>query len=65
MVIVDHCIFSVLEPTNAFLLLGDVVHLNILGRSVILLNSAESTTDLLENRTTIYSDRPRFPIMDM
>ncbi|KAH9888316.1 cytochrome P450 [Cubamyces lactineus] len=44
---------------------GDVVHLRILGRSVILLNSAESTTDLLENRTTIYSDRPKFPIMDM
>ncbi|KAI0653349.1 cytochrome P450 [Cubamyces menziesii] len=44
---------------------GDVVHLNILGKSVILLGSAEATTDLLEHRTAIYSDRPGFPIMDM
>ncbi|KAI0774931.1 cytochrome P450 [Trametes elegans] len=31
---------------------GDVVHLN-------------ATTDLLENRFTVYSDRPTFPLMDM
>ncbi|KAH9889257.1 cytochrome P450 [Cubamyces lactineus] len=44
---------------------GDVVHLNVLGRSIILLNSAEATSDLLEGRFGIYSDRPYFPLMEM
>ncbi|KAH9851148.1 cytochrome P450 [Lenzites betulinus] len=44
---------------------GDVVHLRVLGRPIILLNSAEATTDLLENRFNIYSDRPEFPVMNM
>ncbi|OJT05250.1 O-methylsterigmatocystin oxidoreductase [Trametes pubescens] len=44
---------------------GDVVRLRVLGRSIILLNSAEATTDLLENRFGIYSDRPDFPLMNL
>ncbi|OJT05249.1 O-methylsterigmatocystin oxidoreductase [Trametes pubescens] len=44
---------------------GDVVRLRILGRSIILLNSAEATSDLLEDRFGIYSDRPDFPLMNM
>ncbi|KAL1945436.1 hypothetical protein VTO73DRAFT_2287 [Trametes versicolor] len=44
---------------------GDVVHLRVLGRPIILLNSAEATTDLLENRFGIYSDRPDFPLMNL
>ncbi|KAI0827782.1 cytochrome P450 [Trametes gibbosa] len=44
---------------------GDVIHLSVLGRSIIILNSVEATTDLLEGRFGIYSDRPDFPLMDM
>ncbi|KAL1945441.1 hypothetical protein VTO73DRAFT_2292 [Trametes versicolor] len=44
---------------------GDVVHLRVLGRSVVLLNSAEATFDLLENRFGIYSNRPDFPLMNL
>ncbi|KAI0669479.1 cytochrome P450 [Trametes maxima] len=44
---------------------GDVVHLRVLGRPIILLNSAEATSELLEGRFAIYSDRPEFPLMNM
>jgi hypothetical protein len=39
-------------------LTGDVVSLSILGRSVIILNSAQAALDLLDKRSSIYSDRP-------
>jgi len=34
--------------------------LNLAGNPVIVLNSHEVVTDLLDNKSTIYSDRPRF-----
>ncbi|KAL6297906.1 cytochrome P450 [Sparassis latifolia] len=37
---------------------GDIFHLNILGQPLIVLNSVEVATDLLEKRGTNYSDRP-------
>ncbi|KAJ6544151.1 cytochrome P450 [Mycena capillaripes] len=46
-------------------LYGDVVYLNILGRSIVLLNSTQATYDLLEKRGTIYSDRPQFPLINL
>jgi hypothetical protein len=39
---------------------GDVVYLNVLGRSIIILNSQKAAADLLGRRAKIYSDRPRF-----
>jgi hypothetical protein len=39
---------------------GDVIYFNALGRSIIVLNSAEAAIDLLEKRSSIYSDRPPF-----
>ncbi|TBU37381.1 CyP450 monooxygenase [Dichomitus squalens] len=36
---------------------GDVVYLNLLGQSVVVLNSAQAITDLLDKRSAIYSDR--------
>ena len=45
------------------LLPGDIIHLEVLGTHIIVLNSIEATTDLLEKRSTIYSDRPRMPMV--
>jgi len=38
---------------------SDIVHFQVLGDHTIVLNSAKATTELLEKRSTIYSDRPR------
>ena len=40
--------------------IGDVIYFNALGRSIVVLNSAEAAVDLLEKRSSIYSDRPPF-----
>ncbi|EKM54957.1 uncharacterized protein PHACADRAFT_208499 [Phanerochaete carnosa HHB-10118-sp] len=37
---------------------SDVIHLNLVGTHLIVLNSLQSCTDLLEKRSNIYSDRP-------
>ena len=37
---------------------GDVISVTILGRSIIILNSAKAAIDLLDKRSSIYSDRP-------
>ncbi|KAF9463048.1 cytochrome P450 [Collybia nuda] len=41
---------------------GDIIYLNILGRSIVVLNSARAAVDLLEKRSSNYSDRVDFPI---
>ncbi|TDL26036.1 cytochrome P450 [Rickenella mellea] len=38
---------------------GDVLHLSIFGRSLVILNSWKTVNDLLDKRSAIYSDRPR------
>ncbi|EJD04870.1 cytochrome P450 [Fomitiporia mediterranea MF3/22] len=40
--------------------LGDVVYLSIIGKPLIILNSAEAARDLLDKRASNFSDRPRF-----
>ena len=45
--------------------LGDVVFVKIIGRPMVILNSFEAATSLLGERSAIYSDRPRFPIVDL
>ncbi|KAG6909266.1 hypothetical protein DXG01_001328 [Tephrocybe rancida] len=42
---------------------GDVVHLDVLGRSMIVLNSTEAAEDLMETRSANYSDRPFFRVL--
>ncbi|KAF8522564.1 cytochrome P450 [Hysterangium stoloniferum] len=37
---------------------GDLVHVTVLGQSILVLNSYEAAIDLLERRSSIYSDRP-------
>ncbi|KAK7446309.1 hypothetical protein VKT23_014515 [Stygiomarasmius scandens] len=39
---------------------GPILHLNLAGQSIIVLNSKKAATDLLERRAAIYSSRPRF-----
>ena len=42
---------------NAFYV-GDVVHLSVLGQSIIVLSTEQVMRKLLEKRATNYSDRP-------
>jgi hypothetical protein len=37
---------------------GDIVHANVGGTHMVILNSVDVVTDLLQGRGTIYSDRP-------
>jgi hypothetical protein len=40
--------------------IGDVTHFKAFKKSIVVLNSAQAATDLLNKRSSIYSDRPRF-----
>ncbi|KAF8180009.1 hypothetical protein K438DRAFT_1207141 [Mycena galopus ATCC 62051] len=44
---------------------GPVMHLNVLGRSLIILDSHEAAVDLLDKRGSIYSDRPKFTLYEL
>ncbi|KAJ8520725.1 hypothetical protein ONZ45_g2492 [Pleurotus djamor] len=44
---------------------GDVIHLDVLGRSIIVLDSYQAAVDLLEKRSALYSDRPRVLIFEI
>lgn len=42
---------------------GDILYLSIMGKPMIILNSAKSAIDLLDKRGAVYSDRPVFPMV--
>ncbi|KAF8153982.1 cytochrome P450 [Crassisporium funariophilum] len=42
---------------------GDVVHIKIFGQSMIILNTLQAARDLLDKKSSIYSDRPRFVLL--
>lgn len=42
---------------------GGLVHLNLMGNHVLILNSMEACMDLLEKRSNKYSDRPRMVML--
>jgi hypothetical protein len=44
-------------------MLGDVVYARILGKEMIILNTQQAARDLMEKRSAIYSDRPRFVLL--
>ncbi|KIY45060.1 cytochrome P450 [Fistulina hepatica ATCC 64428] len=44
---------------------GDIMHLHVPGQNLIILDSHEVATDLLERRSSIYSSRPRFVVMEI
>ncbi|KAJ7463683.1 cytochrome P450 [Mycena latifolia] len=44
---------------------GDVMHLRVLGRSMIILDTYQAAVDLLDKRSLNYSDRPDFVLYDL
>lgn len=44
---------------------GDLICVNMLGQTVIIINSSRIARDLLEKRGSIYSSRPPIPHMDL
>ncbi|KAG8768622.1 hypothetical protein FRC12_005453 [Ceratobasidium sp. 428] len=42
---------------------SDIVSLTVLGKTIIILNSAEAAHDLLDRRSAIYSDRSELPMI--
>ncbi|KAF7980657.1 hypothetical protein HWV62_37069 [Athelia sp. TMB] len=39
---------------------SEIIYLDVLGTPIVVLNSFEAVTELLEKRAAVYSDRPRF-----
>ncbi|CAE6467599.1 unnamed protein product [Rhizoctonia solani] len=53
---------------HAFAKLGeqlgsDIIFLNILGHKLVILNSAEAASEILDKRSALYSDRPPVPMI--
>ncbi|KAF7977292.1 hypothetical protein HWV62_4259 [Athelia sp. TMB] len=44
---------------------SDIVHVEVFGTHIVLLNSLEAISDLLDKRSSIYSDRPATPMMNL
>ncbi|KAJ7343716.1 cytochrome P450 [Mycena albidolilacea] len=44
---------------------GAVMHLKVLGRSMIILDTYQAAVDLLDKRGLIYSDRPKFTLYEL
>ncbi|KAF7372980.1 Cytochrome P450 [Mycena sanguinolenta] len=42
---------------------SDIIHLNAAGTSIVVLSSMEAVRELFEKRSTLYSDRPRMPMV--
>uniref|UniRef100_A0A8H8CJB8 Cytochrome P450 n=1 Tax=Psilocybe cubensis TaxID=181762 RepID=A0A8H8CJB8_PSICU len=42
---------------------GDIVHISVFGQPMLVLNSLQAARDLLDRRSSIYSDRPRFVLL--
>ncbi|RDB18406.1 hypothetical protein Hypma_000372 [Hypsizygus marmoreus] len=43
---------------------SDIIHLDVAGTSIVVLDTAEAATELLEKRSSIYSGRARMPMMN-
>ncbi|KAI6142730.1 cytochrome P450 [Pisolithus tinctorius] len=41
---------------------GDMIHLEIFGQHTVILNSANAAVEMLEKKSSIYSDRPTLPM---
>ncbi|TFK33800.1 cytochrome P450 [Crucibulum laeve] len=44
---------------------SDILHVSALGQHIVILNSLEAITELLDKRSHIYSDRPYWPITEI
>ncbi|KAJ7607917.1 cytochrome P450 [Roridomyces roridus] len=43
---------------------SDILHLNMAGKSIVILSSMDAAVDLLQRKSAIYSDRPRLPMVN-
>jgi hypothetical protein len=43
---------------------GDVVYVEALGQKIVILSSATAVSDLMEHRSSIYSDRPNLIMLN-
>ncbi|KAJ7113938.1 cytochrome P450 [Mycena epipterygia] len=43
---------------------SDIIHLDVAGRSIVVLSSMEAIGELLERRSSLYSDRPRMVMLN-
>ncbi|KAG2095906.1 cytochrome P450 [Suillus discolor] len=41
---------------------GDITHIEVLGRHIIVLNSVKTAMDMMDSKSTLYSDRPVLPM---
>ncbi|KAF8210798.1 cytochrome P450 [Mycena galopus ATCC 62051] len=44
---------------------SDIIHLNAMGTSIVVLSSLEAVKELFEKRSSLYSDRPRLPMIEL
>ncbi|KAL2208559.1 putative cytochrome P450 oxidoreductase [Sarocladium strictum] len=44
---------------------SDILHFNVLGRSIVVLNSVQAARQLLDKRGANYADRPRFVLFEV
>ncbi|KAF7346479.1 Cytochrome p450 [Mycena sanguinolenta] len=44
---------------------GDVMHVQMFGEHILILNSVKAATELLEKRAPLYSDRPTIPMLPL
>ncbi|KAF7309358.1 Cytochrome P450 [Mycena indigotica] len=44
---------------------SDIIHLDVLGTSIVVVEGAEALKELFERRSAIYADRPRFPMLEL
>ncbi|KAJ7483541.1 cytochrome P450, partial [Mycena latifolia] len=42
---------------------SDIIHLDVIGTSIVVLSSMEAVRDLFDKRSALYSDRPRLPML--
>ncbi|KAJ6580679.1 cytochrome P450 [Mycena capillaripes] len=42
---------------------SDIIYLNAVGTSIVVLSSMDAVTELLERRSSLYSDRPTLPML--
>ncbi|KAJ8695766.1 hypothetical protein PTI98_005695 [Pleurotus ostreatus] len=43
---------------------SDIIHLNVAGSSIVVIDTAEAANDLFDKRSSIYSSRPRFIMLN-
>ncbi|KAG1800179.1 cytochrome P450 [Suillus subaureus] len=41
---------------------GDIAHIEVLGRHIIVLNSTKTALEMMDSKSTLYSDRPVLPM---